>query len=76
MTTTTENLNNANTQVTAINELIEKTSDIGLSLEAGNLLFDVLVAALGKAERARTTAMIEERKERNKQVHATIDAQS
>lgn len=72
-------LNDAIKNVAAINELLEKTADhekIGLAIDSADLLFEILMAALSKAERVRTAAMIEERKNRNKETHATIDTES
>ena len=75
----TSPLNEAMKNVAAINELLEKLADnekIGLSIDSSDLLFDILMNALAKAERGRNAAMIEERKNRNTETQAKIAAEN
>jgi len=73
------NLLNASRLVATLNQLLIDTADselIGISSEAGDVLFDVLMTAKGKADRSHLAAMVEERAARNIVTHANLAAES
>jgi len=69
------NLNAASKLVATLNQLLIDTADceaLGISYEAADVLFNVLMAAKGKADRSHLQAMTDERAARNLQVHAKL----
>jgi hypothetical protein len=73
------NLNAASKLVATLNQLLIDTADceaLGISYEAADVLFNVLMAAKGKADRSHLQAMVDERKARNVITHANLAAES